>query len=329
MNKKVISFLFLISLVFISGCGEKETTDDMQKSIFGENNNKQGSETIDKTSADLTEKDSAEVEKENSNKEEIKELLNLLIKLEAKDIDFSEDLLEKDDEKKEEAYFAEDLSMYEDFSRPGVFTFDLKAADKDLEVDEAKLYVYSINAQMVKKSYKVRRDGGSETYYLENLAELNRIIENYENLDELENLFSGYTDESYEAMGKIVNFPPVNAAPISPLNPEIIEFENGKGIRFTVGGYLQEGSSIEEPEYIFQGITNDKKHHIVFRYKGLKLQELEKLFDEMTEDDMSAEEMNDMFEKSLEIYENAKGEEFEPSLSKLDEFVESIEIGKE
>lgn len=121
------------------------------------------------------------------------------------------------------------------------------------------------------------------------------------------------------------NFPPVNAGPMGTQRITKLNFSNGQGIRFLVSGYHQAVDPAEHPKYIYQGITEDGKYLIVFRYGSLFSPKLERYLNSMKGRWNLSN--SDQIEESFDVLEQEVN--FSPSLEELDQFVRSIRVKSE
>ena len=129
----------------------------------------------------------------------------------------------------------------------------------------------------------------------------------------------------------IIWYPRVNATPISIDREHYIQTKDFVGIRYTMD-YTQAVSPADHPYYTFQGMTNDGKYFILFRYAQLYSPNLERALKEgqMKKEDLKKENLE------KEIYCNpsdkmtfqavAEEENFSPSINELDDLIKSISL---
>ena len=125
--------------------------------------------------------------------------------------------------------------------------------------------------------------------------------------------------------------PPMNAAQVFHSNVEIVEFNNGKGLRYLTA-YYQDYSPVtnEYLMYTFQGITADGRHYVSVSipvyYLGLPANH-EVFYHSYKED---AEELKNNYQgymaKIARMLDESAQNEFNPPLKVLDEMIKSLHI---
>lgn len=121
---------------------------------------------------------------------------------------------------------------------------------------------------------------------------------------------------------KIASFPPVNAkqGPIS--KAKFVNFKNGTGMRYINAGWYQAYEAASNLTYTYQGITDNGKYYILFRYYGLQSPLLENYIKTFS----GKIDYEDFIDGSFDAVKRETF--FSPSLEELDKFVESIKAGK-
>lgn len=156
--------------------------------------------------------------------------------------------------------------------------------------------------------------------YVKEITDIPPYIENFLKLKEV---ISSYPNISKNSIPKL-DFPPVNAACVGPNRSQFISSNGITGIRFMVYGCYQGVSVAEPPIYIFQGVTNDGKYHIVFRYDKMISPKLKNYKPNITK--VTLESQEKISEESFNLLASEKDNDFQPSLKQLDDFVRSIKL---
>lgn len=200
--------------------------------------------------------------------------------------------------------FAEGL--FDGFETPGKVQYLFVPKSKNKTNDKAMLDVYVL-APSIKELYSSEFVSNYVPAYLSNLKQLDNLLK------------QDFKDISGDM---VPDFPPVNASRGGTYDIKILNFKGGKGVRFLVPGYFQAVGSAKQPAYVFQGITDDRKHHIVFRYNDLFSRNLEKEL----KNDPGFKDNEKWIQNTFKAVEFQGEKEFVPGVDKLDTFIESLEI---
>ncbi len=173
--------------------------------------------------------------------------------------------------------------------------------------DEVSLTVYPIS-EVVDWGPDEFANQFNLPYFVSNVRKLRELIR-----------YGHFTENIYP----INNFPPVNASPVGTQRITRLSFSNGDGVRFLVSGYHQAVDPADHPKYIYQGITDDGHHLVVFRYGSLFSPKLERYLKSFVWG-VDADAYNTRVEKSFELLKQETN--FSPSLEELDKFVKSIHV---
>jgi hypothetical protein len=127
--------------------------------------------------------------------------------------------------------------------------------------------------------------------------------------------------------------PPMNAAQVFYSNAEVLEFKNGKGLRYLTA-YYQDYSPVtnEYLMYTFQGITADGRHYVSVSvpvyYLGLPANH--EVFYHSYKEDAGELKNNyqDYMAKIARMLNESAQNEFNPPLNALDEMIRSLQVGE-
>lgn len=115
--------------------------------------------------------------------------------------------------------------------------------------------------------------------------------------------------------------PPINAATIYVGQQRYMKFQVGEGVRYLTQ-VTQQPQPIgrEETLYTFQGLTNDGRHYIAARFPTFLIKPLP------TPTPVGDNWVDDYNQQAMQSLEQAKNDEYQPNLDKLDEMIQSIRV---
>lgn len=164
---------------------------------------------------------------------------------------------------------------------------------------EFKIYDISILAQ--------HRDGEPLPYFYEHILKLEKYLTNQE-------VFS------QEDKRSLYSFPPVNAV-MRPLNrDQLIKGIDFDGLSYIHAGHFQAYDPAQQPTYIFQGISHDKKFFVYFKQELYSdaLRKYLRLNEHCFE--------KECIEQSFDLL--SRDQDFDPRPQDLDKMVQSFRIRK-
>ncbi len=204
------------------------------------------------------------------------------------------------------ARYLKRFEIWSDINLPGGVMFEFSSnASKKFEA--ATLKVYPIPQEVW--SLRTQSDGSGKDYYAKNVQALKDVIDSNKRIPVIPEGSS------------LKNFPPVNAAPVGFGNALVLSSIGSKGVRFTLAGYYQAYDGANHPMYTYQGISEDGKYFIFFRYQSLYSSKLEKFYSQFDKYHLYS---NAEIKKTFDTLSEENN--FQPSLAELDEFVKSIQI---
>ncbi|MFA9262572.1 MAG: hypothetical protein ACEQSB_04435 [Undibacterium sp.] len=167
---------------------------------------------------------------------------------------------------------------------------------------KGEMKVYDISA------LERHRNGEPLTYFYEHILKLEQHLTNQEELS---------PDERHS----LYDFPPINASMRRLDRDQIVRGSEFDGISYAHAGYFQSYDPAQQPTYIYQGISHDKKFFIYYS------QELysEALRKYLRKNDRCFEK--ECIEGSFSVLQHDKG--LDPNPFQLNELVKSLKIRKQ
>ncbi len=210
--------------------------------------------------------------------------------------------------KKAAPYFG-DSGAWFDINTPSSIVYSF--SDSQNDNGKASLTIYTVSPDVENfQSLPYIKEIPNAPIYIENFLKLKGVIGSYPDIPK----------------GKVPNliFPPANASCVGPNRPQFISRNEIKGIRFMIYGCYQAVDIAKPPTYIFQGITDDGKYHIVFRYDNMISPKLQNYNPQIVENTL--ENQAAASKESLKLLISEKDNDFQPALHMLDNFVKSIKL---
>lgn len=197
---------------------------------------------------------------------------------------------------------------------PGSQEFHFNSIKESETFIDAVLYIYKLSPDIDYNEYD-----DSFPLYLMNLRELEETLSEKPQ----PNRKSQYGESLFSSIN---NFPPTNAASSRESYIKYIKFREGSGVRFILPGYFHDTAPAHQPEYIYQGITDDEKYHIIFRYKCVHSPKLKVLLDNSVSCDDNTGKFEEWVDETFSAVATQEENEFIPKLSEIDKFIKSIKI---
>ena len=188
---------------------------------------------------------------------------------------------------------------------PGTLKYEFTSQEKEFE--SAYMEIHPIAEGLLSSKYP--EEIIEDFIFPSTIVRLNDVLHNRP--EELDN-----------GTDSIVRYPKIRTQPYIIQKEQYIQTETFTGIRYTLD-YTPPRSPSEHPTYVFQGITNNEKYFILFRYAKLHSPNLERILEEGKQavgigkcDDFN-------YRTFLEVSEEKN---FSPSINELDDFVKSISL---
>lgn len=165
---------------------------------------------------------------------------------------------------------------------------------------ELKIYDISVLAR--------HRNGEPLTYF-------------YEHILKLEQYLANRTKLSLEDKRSLYSFPPVNAGMHRLDRDQIVNGSDFKGISYLHAGYFQAYDPAQQPTYIYQGISHDKRFFLFYK---------QELYSEALRQYLRKNERcfeKECIEGSFDLLQ--RDQTLNPNPQKLDELVRSLTIRKQ
>lgn len=171
----------------------------------------------------------------------------------------------------------------------------------ELTRTEGELKIYDISA------LKQHRNGEPLPYFFEHILKLEKYLTNQEKF-------------SLEEQRSLYGFPPVNAVMRQLNRDQLIRGVEFDGVSYIHAGYFQAYDPAQQPTYIFQGISHDKKFFVYFTQE-LYSEDLRKY---LRKNDWCVEK--ECIEGSFELLQHDQN--LDPSPDFLNELMQSVVIRK-
>ena len=155
-------------------------------------------------------------------------------------------------------------------------------------------------------------------------VEKNKKWEYFNVLDNVKNVLAGklkLDNFNFQSANDLI-FPFMPVICSTPTHNKFIKTDFLSGFRFTTN-CVQEYAPVKTATYFFNGLSNDGKYHITFKYSDLKIKSIEQYFSENPDEELSNEVS--VIEKTIGLFENEEDNNFTPSLLEIDKFIESIQ----